>query len=318
MKYIKEVVLFGSLLSLAACGGGDGSNNVTVGQSGDFQLSITDAPLDLAEEVNITFDKVTLKPRGGSSKDIENLEISTINLLNYTGGESELLIDTSDGGVDAAPLPAGEYEWMRFHISDANIVVDGQQFELEVPSGDTSGLKVNTAFSIPANDTGFFTIDFDLRHSVIGPFSKSGGSFQADQQYYKLKPVLRLVENKDVGKVTGTVDAALFASCSVGLPAGVYLFEGYPAKEDLDDMDQEVADDERQAADLVDPFMSVSLSQYAGDAEFSFGFVPAGTYSVVFVCGEDNADQDEDELEYEGLERIVVTAGKTTKVSLVD
>jgi len=319
MKYLKEVVLTAALISLAACGGGDGDNKVTLGQNGDFQLSITDAPVDMAEEVNITFDKVTVKPLEGSPKVLEDLEITAINLLDYTGGDSELLVDTTDESTDA-PLPAGEYEWMRFHISEANIIIAGQQYELEVPSGDTSGLKVNTPFSIPANDIGFFTIDFDLRHSVIGPFDVKRGNAATGEQYYKLKPVLRLIENNDVGKVTGAVDSTLLATCSTeeDLPAAVYLFGGELEEEDLDDIDHEVADGDRQVVDLIDPFMSVSLSYDAGDAPFNFGFVPAGTYSIVLACGEDNADQDEDELEYEGLQEIVVTAGEITEVTLAD
>ncbi|MBL4607295.1 MAG: DUF4382 domain-containing protein [Pseudomonadales bacterium] len=236
--------------------------------------------------------------------------------MDYTGGNSELFIDTGDDSTTPS-LPAGEYEWMRLHITEASIIIDGQEYDLEVPSGDTSGLKVNTAFSIPANGTGFYTIDFDLRHSVIGPFKVSGGNAQGGDQYYKLKPVLRLVENNDVGKVTGTVANGLLEGCTgTPLSTAVYLYEGELEQESLDDIDSEVADDDRQLSDLVEPFMSVSLTNNGTDAPFSFGFVPAGTYSIVFVCGEDNADTDDDELEYEGLQEISVEAGGITEVIL--
>ncbi|MBL4608167.1 MAG: hypothetical protein JKY01_10115, partial [Pseudomonadales bacterium] len=50
MKYLKEAVLSAMAMSLAACGGGNAE--IGVGQTGNLQLSITDAPLDGAQAVN--------------------------------------------------------------------------------------------------------------------------------------------------------------------------------------------------------------------------------------------------------------------------
>ena len=312
MKYAKQAALSTILLSLAACGGNDGQGEqLSFAQTGNINLSITDAPVDMAEAVTITFDKVTIKPADGSPKDIQDLEINTINLLDYTGGKSELLIDTINDDPDRSPLPAGEYKWMRFHVVEASITVDGLEYELEVPSGDTSGLKLNTAFTIPADGVSYYTIDFDLRHSVIGPFTKNGSS---GETYYKLKPVLRLVENTAVGTVSGTVDSTLVASCSSD--KAVYLFEGELEQDALDDIDNEVLPEELDDADAIEPFMSMSLPDLAGDASFTFGFVQEGSYSLAFACGEDNVDQDEDDLEFASLEIIEVVAGETTEEKL--
>lgn len=294
-------------LGLMACGGGDDSNTSNFGQSGNLQLSVTDAPLDNAEAVTIVFSQVTVKPLNGNPVELTDLEKTSLNLLDYTGGDSELLINTSDSNSRNSALPAGDYEWMRFHISQATITINGQTYELEVPSGDTSGLKLNRPFTIPANDIGFYTIDFDLRHSVIGPFSKGG------EQFYKLKPVLRLVENEEVGKIKGVIDSNLLADCS---DAAVYLFEDHIDAEDMDDVDFDALEDSMDDHDDMEPVMSISLSSWTGgDAAYSFGFVEQGEYTVALACGSDDPDFDDDDLHFYKIAPVTVSAGETVFVN---
>lgn len=301
MNYFKATAVSMLTLGLMACGGGDDSNTSNFGQSGNLQLSITDAPMDGAEAVTITFSQVTVKPVNGNPVELTDLEKTSLNLLNYTGGDSELLINTSDNNSHDPALPAGDYEWMRFHISQATITIDGQVYELEVPSGDTSGLKLNRPFTIPANDIGFYTIDFDLRHSVIGPFTKHG------EQYYKLKPVLRLVENEEVGKIKGVIDSNLLTDCS---DAAVYLFEDHIDAEDMDDVDFDALEDSMDDHDDMEPVMSISLSSWTGgDAVYSFGFVEQGEYTVALACGSDDPDFDDDDLHFYETAPVTVSAG---------
>ncbi len=75
---------------------------------------------------------------------------------------------------------------------------DGSQHELRVPSGGESGLKRNKGFTVTADAHSAYTIDFDLRKSVVKP---------NDQPGYFLKPVLRLVGNVQAGAIRGTMDA---------------------------------------------------------------------------------------------------------------
>ncbi|MBV1871731.1 MAG: DUF4382 domain-containing protein [Gammaproteobacteria bacterium] len=307
MRNTNKAVFCSALLSLAACGG-DGADFGTAAQ-GDINLSITDAPIDMAEAVTITFDQVTIKPIDGSPKQLQDLESTTLNLLDYTGGASELLINTADDADDNPVLPSGDYEWMRFHIATASITINGSEYELEIPSGDTSGLKLNTPFTIPADGVAYYTIDFDLRHSVLGPFTKDG---VLGEVFYKLKPVLRLVENEAVGVVTGSVDSTLLASCVSD--TAVYVFEGSDV-DALDDIDSEAPEASLTDADAIEPFMSVSVSPDAGDASFTFGFVPAGKYTIAFACGEDSADVN-DELVFQSVTNIDVLAGESTEVEL--
>lgn len=308
MNYFKATAVSMLTLGLMACGSGDDSNTSNFGQSGNLQLSVTDAPLDGAEAVTITFSQVTVKPVNGNPVELTDLEITRLNLLNYTGGDSELLINTSDNNSNNPVLPAGDYEWMRFHISQATITINGEEYELEVPSGDTSGLKLNRPFTIPANDIGFYTIDFDLRHSVIGPFTKHNG-----EQHYKLKPVLRLVENEEVGKIKGVIDSNLLADCS---DAAVYLFGDHIDADDMDDLDFDALEDGMDDHDDMEPVMSISLSSWtSGDAVYSFGFVEQGEYTVALTCGSDDPDFDDDDLHFYETAPVTVSAGGTVFVN---
>lgn len=306
MNYLKTMAVSAMSLALLACGGGgsDGAAS-SYGQSGGLQLSVTDAPVDGAEAVNITFSKVTVKPLNGSPIDLSDLEQTTLNLLDYTGGDSELIINTKRVGSRNPALPAGDYEWMRFYVSEASITIDGHEYPLEIPSNDSSGLKLNRPFSIPANDIGFYTIDFDLRHSIVGPFSKNG------QQYYKLKPVLRLVENETVGKIRGFVDSNLIDSCE-GDATAAYLFNGDISLSFLDDIDFEASVAGKDEKDVMEPYMSASL---ATDFSFNFGFVQEGEYTVAFACGDDEPDFDDDShFSFVKSASVKVSAGKVVEV----
>ena len=78
---------------------------------------------------------------------------------------------------------------------------DGSIHPLFIPSGNQTGLKLIRGFIIGAGSTHNFTIDFDLRKSVIHPPGLG--------EPYLLKPVLRMVNNLEVGTIEGTVAPAL-------------------------------------------------------------------------------------------------------------
>jgi hypothetical protein len=58
-------------------------------------------------------------------------------------------------------LPEGDYDQLRLIVADASIYVDGVQYPLEIPSGQTSGFKIHGEFCVhddedddDATDTG--------------------------------------------------------------------------------------------------------------------------------------------------------------------
>ncbi len=294
-KKIKAALGILTLSSLTACGGGGGSSSAN--QFGDLNLSVTDAPVDDASVVNVRFEAITVKPKDGSSVTISDLEASNINLLDYTGGSSRILLQTE--GDTNLLLPAGEYNWIRFDVSDtagdSYIVIDGNQYDLTIPSGE---LKLNTGFTIPVDGVANFTVDFDLRHSIV---NSNGNS-------YKLKPVLRLLDNTLVGTLSGTVDGALIADCNAPEDvAAVYLYAGELTENQLGDMGSTTSGE-------VEPVVTVAPSGDAGDYTYAIGFISAGTYTAAYTCDPDDSETDDD-VSLSLIQTAVITAENTTTIN---
>ena len=106
--------------------------------------------------------------------------------------------------LDGEEILAGEYEWMRLKVdADPNVAGDsylqleasGAACELRIPSGDQTGLKLIRGFTIGAGTTTDFTIDFDLRKSLVAPPGQTTIVDTCGNQAYLLKPVLRAKSN---------------------------------------------------------------------------------------------------------------------------
>jgi hypothetical protein len=280
---------------LAGCGGGGDAGAPANGQ---LTLGITDAPVDGATAVVVKFTGVELKPEGGSAISISLSPAASIDLLALAGGNSRTLLD-------AHTVPAGRYEWVRLLIeaeqNQSSSYIDlstGERFPLFVPSGSESGLKLIRGFTVAAGSITNFTIDFDLRKSVIAPPGQSPN--------YLLKPVLRIVDNLRVGTIAGTVASALVpVDCS----PQVYIFAG--AGIVPDDLDSAAAPD-------VDPLISVPVSLDAASGEYRFraSFVETGDYTASFTCnGAADTPEGEEVLVFAGTQNVTVTANQTTTIA---
>lgn len=92
----------------------------------------------------------------------------TFNLLDLRDGKTDFLAD--------AELPAGKYTQMRIHVSGGSILLtDGREFDLRVPSGDTSGIKLHFHFYVEADAETVLLLDVDLEKAFkpvpAGPYS---------------------------------------------------------------------------------------------------------------------------------------------------
>ena len=292
-KVIKNQSLIALLpmFLLAAC---DSSSS---GGSGSLSLNITDAPVDSAAHVVVAFNGVSIKPADGSAFDIDFIdsngdpEIKTIDLLDLQGPHSApLLLDHT--------LAAGHYNWLRLKLVEAESSMasyieleGGTQHPLYVPSGDQTGLKLNRGFDITDGGAINFTIDFDLRKSVLEPNLNSDA--------YKLKPTLRIVDNANVGHLAGTVGSVTLTDPDCDqTDYAVYVFSGNTVVDDVDGQDAE-------------PVTTALLSD---TYEYAVGFLEAGDYTLSFTCqaGADNSEED-DNISFIGTDLVTVTAGAVTQ-----
>src|SRR5688572_31590490 len=283
------------LAYLAACGGG-GSDSAAQPQFGRMSVQITDSPVTSAKRVVVQFTGLEIKPVGAASPEVFDFPPRQIDLLALDGGGSEVLLADE-------MLPAGEYESIRLKVnagrtgSDSFIELDdGAVHPLFIPSGNQTGLKLIRGFTIGAGSTHNFTIDFDLRKSVVHPPGLG--------EPYLLKPVLRLVDNLQVGTLDGTVATALIvADCE---PA-VYLFTGTG-----------IVPDDLGSATAPLASTAVRLDTTTGDYVFRIGFVPAGPYTIAFTCGADDDDAEVDDvITFAAPVNATVTAGQTTEVEFL-
>jgi len=282
-------------VTLVACGGSDGTN--ASGGTGTFTLGITDAPVDSAEEVVVQFTGVEIlsADEGGTNQLITFTEPKTIDLLALQGGVRELLLDGEE-------LPTGQYGQIRLLVQaeldtvfDSYITIDGAQNELRVPSGSETGLKLVHNFELGSDASTDFTIDFDLRKSIVF----------APGQGYMLKPVLRLIETEAAGSISGIIDPIIFAeqTCIEDPLVGyaVYVYEGAGAT--TDDLGSDAEPVTTTGVSLNDN------SLYA----YTVGFLEPATYTVAATCQADQDDPEADnEIELVGAVDLTVTAGTTT------
>ena len=278
-----------SVALLAACSSsdGDGGNQA---QTGFLKVGITDAPVDMAAAVVVKFTGVELKPQGGPAFSIDFATPKSLDLMQFQGDERAVLLDGEE-------ILAGDYEWMRLKVeSDPNVAGDsylqleanGAQCEMRIPSGDQTGLKLIRGFTIGAGTTTDFTIDFDLRKSIVAPPGQTTIVDTCDNQAFMLKPVLRIVDNLQVGTITGHVDSNLILAQCAGpnqapYPGNVYLFGPIPTGEDVTPDDYDGVDDALTSA-MVNP----------DTFRYTIGFVPAGNYRVAYTCDLDDTIVDAD------------------------
>ena len=136
--------------------------------TGNFQLYMTDAPIEGLEHVYITFSQIEVR-KEGEEAFIELLEEPVeVDLLLLRDKEEKLLDLTLDPGT---------YNAVRLTISAASIVINGQTWTLTIDPPKV--ITVPVTFTITDDGTVKLVLDFDAEQSL----SFEGG-------VYSLNPVI--------------------------------------------------------------------------------------------------------------------------------
>ncbi len=264
-------------LSLAGCGGGSGSTST-------LNLSLVDAPVTGATTVWLQFTGVEVKPANGPSQTFDFTSPKGFDMLALQNGNAATLLGDTQ-------VSAGDYNWIRLKLDTtpgSSYVVDGSgTHNITIPSGAETGLKLVRGFTMPAGGRADFTIDFMLGQSIIAPPGQSPD--------YKMKPVLRMTNNVDVGTLQGTISSmtlAGVAGCTGKVPR-VYLYEG--ASVTPDDIYNPTDGSQDTAPDVEPLVTAIAVSDGAGGFGYQVDYLQTGTYTAAFTCDDDDPLVDEDE-----------------------
>ena len=236
---------------LAACGGGASEPGM-----GTLQVKMQDTPVDEAENVYVTVERVEVFRTEGGAEVRETLvdTPTQYDLLTLQNGVSAVL--------GTGEFPAGDYKSIRLIVAADSrqdiqtlpadqlnnyIVIDGVAYALVVPSGAQTGIKFNHHFTISPDEITVLSFDFDVRRSVHQ---------RGHQPIFNLRPTLRLIDTV----VSGTISGTVVTSDAAPLPAGT------------------VVSAQQAGAEIASAIVDVTTGDYM------IGPLLAGSYDMVVIA----------------------------------
>ncbi len=218
MRCITLAVLLLAALSFTHCTDNDDPGFST--DSGRLTVRLTDAPFpyEQVSEANVTIFKVDARlaesddpgdsqtGKAGESPE-EEMESSPfitlmedevpVNLLTLVNGVTQELA--------ALDVPAGTYDLIRVYVKGVNVVLtDGTQYDLKVPSGAETGIKVfiRPGLVVTGGLSSDLLLDFDVSRSFI---AKGDPETPAGINGFNFKPVVKASNMSVAGTLTGKV-----------------------------------------------------------------------------------------------------------------
>jgi hypothetical protein len=174
------------------------------GEQAAVRVLMTDAPID-AEHVYVTICKVEVhaagavppadagpseaepSDAGSADRDEASAEGRWLSLSDTCHQYDLLALRnglTTELGLQT--LPPGRYGQIRLGLTEATIVVSGEEHSLTIPSGAESGLKIIHGFELAAGELTTLALDFDAARSIHG--TRGAG--------YMMRPVIELVAER--------------------------------------------------------------------------------------------------------------------------
>lgn len=163
MKKLNLFVLF-LVLFLSGC--------ISSNKTGNFQIYLTDQPIDSAEQISVTLSEISVQKEGAAFFTVWSGE-ETYDLLKLRDKE-EKIIDVS--------LDEGTYTQIRLVVTEGQIVIAGESNEMVVPSSE---VMIPLIFDINEGGATEIVLDFEAEHSI-----QVVSAGQSEQ--YILKPVVKV------------------------------------------------------------------------------------------------------------------------------
>lgn len=274
------MLIVSSILILTGCNKDE--NDIPAGKS-RLNILLTDSPfpIDLVSKTTVTIDKVEIRQKMESSVNadddsfivLSNQEMQ-IDLLVLTNGITE--------EIASSDLEAGHYDMIRLHVVDATVELkDGSTFDLKIPSGSSSGLKIkiDPEINLSEGQTYDVLLDFDVSRSFVAK-----GNINGEIHGFNFKPVIRGVFLGAAGRIEGNVTD----TTSIAL-------ENAMVKAWLKEEGTEVND---SSIYIISSFTDIS-------GDYKLIGLPEGTYNI--ICSSEGYQNDT-------LNDVSVKAGNATKI----
>lgn len=237
-----------SLMAWFLLAGGCGSHAGNFGDDEDepivnangVVIHLTDAPAANVKAVLLRASSLKLLAEDGREIVVPLAGSEPVDLLALRNGASQKF-------AALAELSAGSYRGMRLVLDGSRaasvVLADGSSEDLKVPSGASSGLKIDAPFVKTEGKALELVLDFDLHRSL----------HLLGNGRYQMTPHLRLVERSGTGTIEGEAADGEVA-CA------------YPAGGASPDTTSECATAENVSS--------------AENGRFVLAFLPAGQYRV--------------------------------------
>ncbi len=187
----------------------DSNDSPSTDGTGRLVVKLSDKPFpfDLVSEANVTVFKVEARrvdddddseeEEGGSPYVVLMEEEIPVNLLNLVNGVTAELADVE--------VPAGTYDLVRIYVKGVNVVLtDGRDFDLKVPSGEQTGIKVfiEPGLTVTSGLSSDLLLDFDVSSSFVA----KGSTNRVDGiNGFNFKPVIKATNVSVAGTLAGRV-----------------------------------------------------------------------------------------------------------------
>jgi hypothetical protein len=213
------LLAFGIISALCGCPAVDNPDG-----TGRLRVAVTDKPFpfEYIRSAKLTITQVDV--RAVEATDDPNADPNDPNEPNspaasggfvtiFRGTREFDLVELRNGRTDLladANVPAGEYDQMRLVVTKGIVTLtDGRTFDLRVPSGSSSGIKLHFLFTVTDGEETPLLLDVDLSRAFRPvPAGKIDDPSTIREFQFQPSVAMRLISILAAAKISGTVTAA--------------------------------------------------------------------------------------------------------------